>query len=160
MKSHHTKSRFTPLLFLSLFFLLSFTIPASTNATEFTYQNLENQTVTVSHWPAFIITSQSREDLKEALRCATQVSSLSQKPHWLIDFAWPQPNAVKRRIAKKLLKSAFMKTHSAILEKSPSSDFLIALVDDQQTVLWNSNMYPSDNDWEKVLGIIDASRAE
>jgi len=53
-----------------------------------------------------------------------------------------------------------MKTHSAILEKSPSSDFLIALVDDQQTVLWNSNMYPSDNDWEKVLGIIDASRAE
>ncbi|MBT5814050.1 MAG: hypothetical protein HOI15_06820 [Opitutales bacterium] len=160
MKPYQTITRVIPSsLLLSLSLSLSLP-PANANANEVVYQNLKGQTVTISHWPAFIITSQSQEDLKDALRCATQVSSLSQKPHWLIDFAWPHSTAVKRRIAKTRIESAFMKTHSAILENSPSNDSLIILIDNQNNVLWNSRTYPSGDDWKKALDIIDASRAE
>lgn len=152
--------RITKSLLLSISLSLPLSIPTTTNASEFIYQNLEDQQISITTWPAFIITSQSREDLKEALRCATQISSLASKPHWLIDFAWPQSASVKRRVAKRLLKSAFMKTHSAILENSPSVNSLIALIDNEKTVLWNSHSYPSDDDWKIALDIIDASRAE
>lgn len=147
-------------LLLSISLSLPLSIPTTTNASEFIYQNLEDQQISITTWPAFIITSQSEADLKDALRCATQVSSLAQKPHWLIDFAWPQSTAVKRRVAKRLLKSAFMKTHSAILENSPSVNSLIVLIDNENTVLWDSDSYPSDDDWNIALDIIDASRAE
>ena len=147
-------------LLLSISLSLPLSIPTTTNASEFIYQNLEDQQISITTWPAFIITSQSEADLKEALRCATQVSSLVQKPHWLIDFAWPQSTAVKRRVAKRLLKSAFMKTHSAILENAPSVNSLIVLIDNENTVLWHSDSYPSDDDWNIALDIINASRAE
>ena len=146
------------LLAIPLSLLLS--LPTPTSAAEFTYQNLEDQHVTIKTWPAFIITSQSEADLKDALRCATQVSSIAPKPHWLIDFAWPQSTTVKRRVAKRLLKSAFMKAHSTILENSPSHNSIIVLINNENTVLWNSESYPSDDDWKIALDIIDASRAE
>jgi len=132
----------------------------STHAADFTYKNLNDQNITVSHWPAFVLTSRSEADLKDALRCATLVSSLDGKPHWLIDFAWPQPAAIKRRAAKRLLKSDFMKAHSTILKRPTSSDSLVALIDTHGNVLWSSPSDPSDDDWQIALDILHSIRAE
>lgn len=146
------------LALLSLSLLLPILSPSQ--ATDFAYENLEGQRVSISDWPAFIITSQSETDLKDALRCATRVSSLEHAPHWLIDFAWPQATAVKRRAAKRLLKSSFMKSRSAVLERSRSQDSLIVLIDNDGTVLWSSLSYPIDEDWKTALDILRANRAE
>jgi hypothetical protein len=34
------------------------------------------------------------------------------------------------------------------------------LIDNENTVLWDSDSYPSDDDWNIALDIINASRAE
>ena len=144
-------------LLLSLSFLLS--IPYA-HAAELAYRNLNDQEIAIEQWPAFIITSQSEDKLSDALRCASFIDSADPKPHWLIDFAWPQSAAIKRRIAAKLLKSDFMKTHSTILEDSISNDSLVALINANREILWSSPSYPSDEDWQIALDILRANRAE
>ncbi len=129
-------------------------------ASDFEYRSLDGQKRTISEWPAFVITSKAEADLKDALRFATLLASLEARPHWLIDFAWPRSTISKRLAAKTLLKSAFMKAHSTVLEEQiPNTDF-ISLVSHQRQILWSSSTYPSDEDWQRALAILEASTSD
>lgn len=120
-------------------------------AAEFSYENLEGQVVSIDSQPVFIITTKSESDLKDALRCASYIESLANKPNWVIDLAWPQSEFAKRLAANRLIKSEFMRERCAILDDSHSLRNLVALVDAKGETVWNSKAYPSDTDWENAL---------
>ena len=142
----------TPFASVALFLLLAPSlIPFSARAAEFSYENLEGQIVSIDSQPVFIITTKSESDLKDALRCASYIESLANKPNWVIDLAWPQSEFAKRLAAKRLIKSEFMKRRCAILDDSRSPRNLVALLDSRGVTVWNSATYPSDTDWESAL---------
>lgn len=137
-------------LFLLLLLALSFH-PTATRAAEFTYENLNGKRIAISNEPFFILTTRSDSDLKDALRCASYLEGLNERPRWLIDLAWPQSETAKRMATKRLLKSELMKERSAILEQPTLENALVALIDDEGRTIWSSESYPSDRDWEQAL---------
>ena len=142
-----------PLLF-ALSLLLS--LPNS-HAADLAYTNLNDERIALSNRPYFVITSKSESDLNQVFRCATRIESLPNKPHWLIDFNWPQPESIKRATARKLLKSDFLKKHATVLDAPASRDALIALIGANGSLLWSCHSYPSDEDWKVALDSIPSS---
>lgn len=136
---------------IALAFILFHVIAVQAQAAEFSYENLEGQVVSIESQPLFIITTKSESDLKDALRCASYLESLANKPKWVIDLAWPQSEFAKRLAAKRLIKSEFMRERCAILDESISPRNLVALLNAKGETIWNSASYPSDNDWDVAL---------
>lgn len=140
-----------------LFALMLGLFAKETGAQEFTCKTLDGEYLTINEWPIFLITSRSKEDLDDALRCASLVSSLESTP-WLLDFAWPGSRYAKRTVASAFLKSGFLKSHSTILEKPPSDAPLISLVDSNFNIIWRSLSYPNDEDWVQAEKILNRAR--
>jgi hypothetical protein len=143
--------------FRILFALMLSLLAKETYAQEFTCKTLDGEYLTINEWPIFIITSRSQEDLKDALQCASLVSSLETSP-WLLDFAWPGNEYAKRNAASAFLKSAFMKSHSTILENAPADAPLISLVDSNFEIIWCSLAYPNEEDWDQAMRILNRAR--
>ena len=140
-----------------LFALMLGLFTKETCAQEFTCKTLDGEYLTIYEWPIFLITSRSQEDLNEALRCASLVSALESRP-WLLDFAWPGSSYAKRNVASAFLKSGFLKSHSTILEKTPSDAPLLSIVDSNFNIIWCSLYYPNDEDWIQALKIFKRTR--
>ncbi len=132
-------------------------ITASANApARFSVETLDGERLEISRWPVFIITSRSRDDVEETLRCASLAGSL-ETVDWLIDFAWPQSETLKRLAAARLLKSPFLKSRSTVLPSALPENARMALVDSQFQILWSCPAYPSDDEWESAKTLLSAA---
>jgi len=118
----------------------------------FSCKTFDGGEFTAEHWPIFIVTSRSENDLSLSLQCASLIGSL-ETTRWLIDFAWPSSQSIKGVAARSLLQSEFMKRHSTVLEKPIPDAPLMSLVDSNFRILWSSAAYPDDDHWKRALKI-------
>ena len=98
----------------------------------------------------FIITSHSPDDLKETLRCAT-LANTQKEAFWVINFAWNQPDSLKRRTAAKLLKHDFMKSHSTVLRPEFRNAARMVLMEADGKIRWRCESFPYDHEWAQAL---------
>ena len=117
---------------------------------EFRFKTFLGETVSITQWPVFIITSHSPDDLKVALRCAT-LANTQRNAFWVINFAWNQPASLKRRTAAKLLKQDFMKSHSTVLGPEFRDAARIVLMEADGKIRWSCESFPNDQEWDQAL---------
>ena len=117
---------------------------------EFRFESFLGEDVSITQWPVFIITSHSPDDLKETLRCAT-LANTQKEAFWVINFAWNQPDSLKRRTAAKLLKHDFMKSHSTVLRPEFRNAARMVLMEADGKIRWRCESFPYDHEWAQAL---------